>query len=192
MRVCLLGAGSIAYAMAAFLAEAGHRPVLWSPSGRSAQDLAEGEPLVATGAVETTGAVVVAATCAEAVAGADAVVVALPGYGHRAVMEAAAPHLAPGQPVIVSSHASFGALYLSKLLAARGVAVPIAAWGTTVVTGRKRGGAQIHVNTVREKVAPKFDKDIEMKEGTFIFMPANAPHSLQADEDLAILLCLTK
>ncbi|WP_445475445.1 cupin domain-containing protein [Methanococcoides methylutens] len=37
-----------------------------------------------------------------------------------------------------------------------------------------------------------FDNDIEMKEGTFIFMPANAPHSLQADEDLAILLCLTK
>ena len=37
-----------------------------------------------------------------------------------------------------------------------------------------------------------FDNDIEMKEGTFIFMPANAPHSLHADEDLAILLCLTK
>ncbi|NPE27225.1 cupin domain-containing protein [Methanococcoides sp. SA1] len=37
-----------------------------------------------------------------------------------------------------------------------------------------------------------FDKDIEMKEGTFIFMPANAPHALQAEEDLAILLCLTK
>ncbi|MEL4304466.1 cupin domain-containing protein [Methanococcoides sp. LMO-2] len=37
-----------------------------------------------------------------------------------------------------------------------------------------------------------FDKAIEMKEGTFIFMPANAPHSLHADEDLAILLCLTK
>ncbi|WP_135611638.1 cupin domain-containing protein [Methanococcoides sp. AM1] len=37
-----------------------------------------------------------------------------------------------------------------------------------------------------------FDKDIGMKEGTFIFMPANAPHSLQAEEDLAILLCLTK
>ncbi len=36
-----------------------------------------------------------------------------------------------------------------------------------------------------------FDRDIEMKPGLFIFMPANAPHSLIADEDLAILLCLT-
>ncbi|ATU08106.1 cupin domain-containing protein [Methanohalophilus portucalensis] len=37
-----------------------------------------------------------------------------------------------------------------------------------------------------------YGNEIEMKEGTFIFMPANAPHSLQAQEDLAVLLCLTK
>lgn len=35
-------------------------------------------------------------------------------------------------------------------------------------------------------------KEIEMKEGVFIFMPENAKHSLKAEEDLAILLCLTK
>ncbi len=37
-----------------------------------------------------------------------------------------------------------------------------------------------------------FDKDIEMKPGVFISMPADAPHSLKAEEDLAILLVLTK
>ena len=37
-----------------------------------------------------------------------------------------------------------------------------------------------------------FDKEIEMKPGIFIFMPKDAPHSLKADEDLAILLCLNK
>lgn len=36
-----------------------------------------------------------------------------------------------------------------------------------------------------------YDKEIKMKPGVFIFMPKDAPHSLQADEDLAILLCLT-
>ena len=36
-----------------------------------------------------------------------------------------------------------------------------------------------------------FDKEIEMKQGVFIFMPKNAPHSLKAEEDLAILLLLT-
>lgn len=34
-------------------------------------------------------------------------------------------------------------------------------------------------------------KNIPMKPGTFIFMPANAPHSLSASEDLAILLSLS-
>ncbi|MBD3164629.1 cupin domain-containing protein [Candidatus Woesearchaeota archaeon] len=37
-----------------------------------------------------------------------------------------------------------------------------------------------------------YDKDIEMKPGVFIFMPRDAPHSLNAEEDLAILLCLTE
>ncbi|MDE1920444.1 MAG: cupin domain-containing protein [Candidatus Omnitrophica bacterium] len=36
-----------------------------------------------------------------------------------------------------------------------------------------------------------FDEEILMKEGVCIFMPANAPHALRADEDLAILLSLS-
>ncbi len=35
-----------------------------------------------------------------------------------------------------------------------------------------------------------FDKEIEMKPGVFIFMPKNAPQSLKAEEDLAMLLIL--
>ena len=34
-------------------------------------------------------------------------------------------------------------------------------------------------------------KKIKMRPGVFIFMPKNAPHSLNADEDLAILLSLS-
>jgi len=37
-----------------------------------------------------------------------------------------------------------------------------------------------------------FDNEIRMAPGIFIFMPKDAPHSLKAEEDLAILLCLTK
>ena len=36
-----------------------------------------------------------------------------------------------------------------------------------------------------------FGKKIKMKPGVFIFMPKNAPHSLSADENLAILLSLS-
>lgn len=36
-----------------------------------------------------------------------------------------------------------------------------------------------------------FNEEIEMKPNIFIFMPKDAPHSLKAEEDLAILLLLT-
>lgn len=35
------------------------------------------------------------------------------------------------------------------------------------------------------------DKEIKLEPGVFIFMPANAKHSLKADKNLAILLSLT-
>lgn len=153
MRIGILGSGSIAFGMAAFLARAGHQPVLWSPSGRRTEKLAAGAPLVATGAVTFEGSVDVAADCAAAVAGADAVVVALPTNGHRAAFDMALPHLRSGQPVIVSSHSSFGALYLSKRCAERGLTLPIVVWGTTLLTGRQQADlTSVNVNTVREKI----------------------------------------
>jgi opine dehydrogenase len=188
MRVCILGAGSIAFGMAAALAEGGHRPVLWSPSGRSTADLARGEPLRATGAVEFSAPVDVASTGAEAVAGADAVIVALPGYGHKAVLEAAAPHLSAGQPMIVSSHASFGALYLSKLLAARGVALPITVWGTTVVTGRKQSGTHVHVATIRQKIDLATVPEGRIEEGHALCTALFGDRFVRRDGFLAIQL----
>ena len=152
MRVSILGAGGVAYGTAAFLAQAGHDPMLWSPSGKRTAALAAGEPLVATKAIEGSFKVRVAASCAEAVDQADVVLLALPGYGHKAVLEAAAPHLRDGQAVIISSHMSFSALYLSKLLAARGVRLPIIAWGTTLTTGTQPSPTQVNVNTVRQKI----------------------------------------
>jgi opine dehydrogenase len=153
MRVSILGAGSIAFAMAAYLADAGHQPMLWSPSGKRTLALAGGAALTATGALEFEGPVRVAADCKEAVTSADVIVVAMPGYGHKAAFDAALPHLKAGQPVIISSHCSFGALYLSKRLAARGIELPISVWGTTLVTGRQQPDlTSVLVNTVRQKV----------------------------------------
>lgn len=152
MRIAILGAGSIAFGAAAFLCHAGHQPVLWSPSGAGTKALAAGAPLVATGQVEGEFHPEVAATCAEALEGAEAVLFALPANGHRMAMEAAAEHLKAGQTVMVSSHSSLGGLYLSKLLAKRGVTVPIVAWGTTVNAGRKTGDAEVNVAVLRAKV----------------------------------------
>jgi len=56
-------------------------------------------------------------------------------------------------------------------------------------TSTKNGVIQVLKGTGTFKL---FKEKITMKEGVFIFMPKDAPHSLQAEEDLAILLCLTK
>lgn len=152
MRIGIIGAGAVAYGTAAFLAQAGHDPMLWSPSGKRTVEFAAGKPLVAKSAINGSFSVRVAASCADAVEQADAVMIALPGYGHKFALEAAAPHVREGQPVIISSHTSFSALYLSRLLAARGVRAPIIAWGTTLTTGSQTSLTEVNVNTVREKL----------------------------------------
>ncbi|MES0067967.1 NAD/NADP octopine/nopaline dehydrogenase family protein [Mesorhizobium sp. M0074] len=152
MRVSILGAGAIANGLAAYLAEAGHDPMLWSPSGERTKALATGESLTATGAIEATVSVRIAKDCKEAIANSDVVMIALPANGHRKVMDAAAPYLREGMPVIISSHSSFGALYLSRRLAELKVRLPIVVWGTTLVTGRQSGPTEVHVASVRQKL----------------------------------------
>ncbi|TIM18355.1 MAG: NAD/NADP octopine/nopaline dehydrogenase [Mesorhizobium sp.] len=152
MRVSILGAGAIAYGLAAYLAQSGHSPTLWSPSGERTKALATGELLKATGDIEAAVPVRIAKGCKDAIDRADVVVIALPAYGHKMVMDAAVPHLADGIPVIVSSHSSFGALYLSRRLAERKVRLPIVVWGTTLLTGRQLGPTEVHVTSIRQKL----------------------------------------
>lgn len=150
VRVGIAGAGSIALGSAALLADLGHDPMVWSPSGAGTEDLHHG--VTAEGALELRFTPRIAATAEDLVRENDVVMIALPAYGHKSVMDAIAPHVRDGQHVIVSSHASMGALYLMRLLEARGVSAPITAWGTTVVTGRRQDGPVVRVNTVRSRV----------------------------------------
>ncbi|WP_300010642.1 NAD/NADP octopine/nopaline dehydrogenase family protein [uncultured Roseobacter sp.] len=162
MRIGIAGAGSIAFGTAALLHEQGHDPMLWSPSGAGTAAL-ETAPLSASGAIEAEFTPAIANSAKQLAEDTDALVIALPAYGHKTVMDALAPHIREGQQVIISSHASLGAVYLMQLLAARGVQAPITAWGTTVVTGRRQDGAAVQVNTVRARVdmcsVPKADTD---------------------------------
>ncbi len=152
MRVAILGAGAIAYGNAALLCRDGHEVCLWSPSGRRTTSLEAGSPLVATGAVAGEFRPRVARSCEEALAVAEAAVVAVPGYAYRAVLDAAAPHLRSEQVVVFSGHQSLAALYLARLLRERGVAAPIAALGTTITTGRQTAPDAVQVGTLRAQV----------------------------------------
>lgn len=151
IRIGIAGAGSIAFGTAALLHQNRHVPMLWSPSGASTKAL-ETTALCAHGVVETEFAIGIAHSAEELAADNDALLIALPAYGHKAVMDALAPHIRDGQHIIVSSHASMGAVYLTQLLAARNIDAPITAWGTTVVTGRRRESTAVQVNTVRSRV----------------------------------------
>ncbi len=153
LKVGIAGAGSVAFGNAALLEQAGHRVMLWSPSGARTANLSAGEPLVAEGAVAGKFHPAVAHNAEELAAFADVVLLALPAYGHKHVMDALAPHLRSDQTVLISSHASFGALYFSKLLSTRGAPPPaIVAWGTTATTGRQPEATRVMVNTVRSKI----------------------------------------
>jgi opine dehydrogenase len=151
MRVAILGAGGVAFGTAAFLQEAGHRPVLWSPSGKGTAGLLT-QDLVSTGVVETAFRAEAAFSAADALSGADVAIVALPANGHKAVIDAVLPYIRAGQTIIVSAQLSMSALYLAKGLEARGVEATVVAFATTVLMGRKTGPAAVTVGGIRERL----------------------------------------
>ncbi len=152
VKVGIAGAGSVAMGTAGLLHDYGHDPMLWSPSGQGIAALAGGGTLVAHGAIDAAFRPRLAADAEGLVRDNDVLVLALPAYGHKAVMDLMAPHVRRDQHIIISSHASFGAIYLMQLLDRYGVGVPITAWGTTAVTARRQSGSEVRINTVRRLI----------------------------------------
>ena len=185
--VGLAGAGAVALGMAVLASQNGHKATVWSPSGGRAKGLRAGEPLIASGAIEGQFAVSAAGSAAELADGAETIVLALPAYGHRPVMEMLAPHLHAGHMVIISSHASFGALHLAALLAERGITIPIVAWGTTVVSGRERDGGVV-INTVRARVDACVVPDAHADKGLAVCRELFGDRFVPRDGLLAITL----
>ena len=151
IRIGIAGAGSIACGTAALLYRNKHLPTLWSPSGKSTTAF-EKVPLEAHGVIEEEFAPAIAHSAKELAETNDALIIALPATGHKTVMDALAPHIREGQHVIISSHAAFGAVYLTQVLAERGVNAPVTAWGTTIVSGRRHEENKVRVNTIRNRV----------------------------------------
>ncbi|MEO8753359.1 MAG: NAD/NADP octopine/nopaline dehydrogenase family protein [Casimicrobiaceae bacterium] len=152
MKVAILGTGNIALANAALLADAGHEVTLWSPSGKGTAALGESFTLAFSGAATGQATAHAARDIASAMSDAAVVVIAVPAYGHAAVMDACAPHLTAGQMVFVMPMLSLTALYLARLLHARQVEVPIVSFGTTVMTARRSGPAEVRVLSVRSRI----------------------------------------
>ena len=190
LKVGIAGAGAIAFGTASLLSSFGHDASIWSPSGAGTSELVDEEgtsQIQSTGAIEQIVNVRVAHSPNDLVRSNDNVLVlALPVNGHKSVMEQLAPEivqfimdqqLTPSKPtnpmmhVIISSHASLGAVYLMQLLreeqrryvdsVAKGSQassinledwIRITAWGTTAITARKTSGTSVNVLTKRKAV----------------------------------------
>ncbi len=150
MKIAILGTGSIALASAALLGQA-HHVTLWSPSGRGIDGLQHGI-LTASGALTAAVLVATARTLAAAIEGTEVIIVAVPAYGHAALLRACADYLVTGQAVFLMPMLSLGGLLLGQLLAQRGVGCLIAGFGTTVMTARKTGPAAVRLLALRDRL----------------------------------------
>ncbi|MCB1808085.1 MAG: NAD/NADP octopine/nopaline dehydrogenase family protein [Candidatus Competibacteraceae bacterium] len=188
LEVGIVGAGAIAYGAAALLENNGHRARLWSPSGQRTQALAANAVLQAQGALKGNFHPTVATSAQAVVEGADAILIALPANGHKTVMDAIAPYISAGQTVLISSHASFGALYLARLLAARDLSIPIVAWGTTVTSGRQLSPTEVAVSTIRQKIDIATVPTVHSSEGLAICQTLFGDRFVEREGLLAIAL----
>lgn len=151
MNLGIAGAGAIAMGYAALALTNGHSASVWSPSNSRTEELRSGSPLKITGAIDGDFHPGVCTSAAE-LARFDVIVLALPAYGYRHVLDSLAPHIEPRHTIIFSGHLSFAALYLAKKLVRHGIQIPIAVWNTSVLTSKARSPNQVRIGAIRSKV----------------------------------------
>lgn len=202
MNVTILGAGGVGLGMAALMSRKRVDVCLWAPSRDGVSRLIDGKPIVSTGVLEGEFRASATLDIAEAIDDAEVIIIAVPGNGHKAVIDLLAPHVRSNQLIAISSHMSLSALYLSQQLRARGVDCPISAWATTAITGRRIGPGEVYVTTVRQHVVAStvrsedYDQSERILNGLFGDIFTQAPDLMAAtltnvnpETHMAVALC---
>lgn len=149
MNICVLGGGHGCYAAAADLSEAGHQVRLWR------RDAAALKPVVDSGAIilkDAQGARAVkiakaTGDIAEAMAGAQLIVLPTPATAQEDIAAAMAPHLVDGQIVFLAP-GTFGSYVMAQAVRKAGNRAKVA-WaetGTLPYLARKHGEREINVS----------------------------------------------
>lgn len=152
MKVAILGAGGVGLGLAALLSSRDVPVSIWAPTPAGIQSLIGGGPIVSSGVLSGEFPSRGTLDIGEAVTGASIIIIAVPGYGHRGVIDLLVPHLREDQVVVISSHMSLSALYLSQQIARRRIACRIFAWATTATTGQRLGNGKVRITTVRNRI----------------------------------------
>ncbi len=154
-KFCVIGAGHGGLAMAGHLGLMGFEVRLFNRSFERLEAVRVAGGVQVTGEVSGFGPVALATSdAAEAVGGADVVMVALPATAHRWAAETCAPHLSAGQIVILNPGRTFGALEFRQVLdRQRGrLPVEIAETQSFIYASRVTGPAQARIFSVKSHV----------------------------------------
>ncbi len=201
MDVGIIGAGAIAMGYAGLLRLKGREARVWSPSGVGVAPFADGALLELSGAIETKFEPDISSSL-EHLSRSSTVVLALPANGHKAALDRLAPLIRPDHTIIISGHLSFAALYMSKVLAARGITVPVIAWNTTALTCKQQSATHFKIGALRKKISmsvvPSRFQEVAIARCTDIFGDCFEIHegllnimlsNLNPQSHLAIALC---
>jgi len=152
---CILGAGHGGMAMA------GHLALMGVPVSMYNRSEARIEPIRLTGGIELFGALegfgrieVATADPAEAIAGAEVLMVVVPANGHRFMAEKVAPHLADGQIIVLNPGRTGGAFEFVHVLEECGckAAVTVAEAQTLIYAARSINPAQVKVFGIKNTI----------------------------------------
>ena len=142
MEIAVLGGGHGCYAAAVELSEKGHNVRFWRRDGEGLQ------PVIEAGAItvqdfKSTREVEIAnptTSLAEAIGGAELIVIPLPSLSHEALSKEVAPHLTDGQ-VVYLPPGTFGTYIFAKAMKDAGNSsdVSFAETGTLPYLARKHG-----------------------------------------------------
>jgi opine dehydrogenase len=150
MKLAILGAGAVGPAAAALAVSRGHHATLWSPRGGGTHGI--GATLTSEGALSGIAKIDVAVDAGRALAGAEAVMVCVPPHALGPVLRRVAPMLPEGAPVILAPSHSLAPLLLDRLLARRGMRVPVGGMALPPVVATRSGPDRVRILAIRERV----------------------------------------
>lgn len=153
-RYAVLGAGHGGMAMAGHLGLMGFDVTLWNRNSLTLCDAARIGGIWVEGEVEGFGPVQVCDTVAEAVDGADLVLVVVPASAHAEVARLCAPVLKDGQMVLLMPGRTGGAIEFSATLRRSGslANVTIGEAQTFIYASRRVGPAQARIHGIKRQV----------------------------------------
>lgn len=146
-NIGIVGAGAIAHGLAALLKKDGKTPTIWSPSQRAIE-----KNIKVKGVYNTQLQLMTANSAKSLVEKNNTIIFALPLNGHQSTMDEIAPYIKSSHTVIISSHGSFSAIYLRKLLLQRQIEIPIIAWDTTAFTAKITTNGLLNINAIRPTI----------------------------------------